>query len=164
MVLKAPTHDELAPEAGFTEVFAPVRGGVGRSFVSGEPSGDRLRVRYGYLATDRLLRGRCWFGPGAEGPPSHAHGGSMAALLDEAMGTCAWASGHGVVAARIEVEFRTLLPLGRVVVVESQVSRVEGRKVHVTGRITDGSATRYATSTGLFLELGAERFAGLVGP
>ena len=44
-------------------------------------------------------------GPPIEGPPGHAHGGSMAAVLDEAMGAAAWMEGHLVVAVRLATSF-----------------------------------------------------------
>jgi acyl-coenzyme A thioesterase PaaI-like protein len=138
-------------------------GAVGslRSFVSGEPEGDRLRVRYFRRDVDGALTGMAWFGPGAEGPPGHAHGGSMAALLDEAMGLCAWVKGHSVVAAKIGVDFRRMLPLETEARFESWVERVDGRKILVRGRLHDAHDLPYAESEGLFIEIGGERFKEL---
>lgn len=98
-----------ASEVGWTPIEPLESVGTGRSFVSGEPSGDRLRVRYYRRERDRALVGKIWFGPGAEGPPGHAHGGSMAAVLDEAMGAGAWLAGHAVVAAKLTINFRRML-------------------------------------------------------
>ena len=124
-----------------------------RSFVSSD-DGDRLRVRY-YAGADGRTWARAWFGPGAEGPPGHAHGGALAALLDEAMGMAALATGRVVVAARIEVDFRALVPLGRVVTVESAVGEAEGKKVPVRAVLrVDGAAA--CEATGLFVEIGEE--------
>ena len=36
-----------------------------------------------------------------QGPPGHADGGSLAAVLDEAMGAAVWLAGHSVVAAHL---------------------------------------------------------------
>ena len=47
-----------------------------------------------------------------QGPPGHAHGGSMAALLDEAMGAAAWIRRTHLVAAKLELQFRHPVPLG----------------------------------------------------
>lgn len=88
------------------------RSGIDPSFVSGDPFGNRIRVRYFKRERDGALVGKVWFGPGAEGPPGHAHGGSMAAVLDEALGAAAWMSGHPVVAAKLVTVFRRMLPLG----------------------------------------------------
>jgi len=65
------TASLTAPEEGWTPIEPLVSVGTGRSFVSGDPEGDRLRVRYFRRARDGALVGRVWFGPGAEGPPGH---------------------------------------------------------------------------------------------
>lgn len=135
-------------------------GAVGstRSYVSGEPDGNRLRVQYFRREADGALVGTAVFGPGTEGPPGHAHGGSMAALLDEAMGLAAWIGGRAVVAAKIEVEFRTMLPLHCEAQFETAVDRVDGRKVHIRGRLHDVDGVAFAESRGLFIEIGGDRF------
>lgn len=135
--------------------------GTGRSFVSGEPHGDRLRVRYFKRSRDGALVGKIWFGPGAEGPPGHAHGGSMAAVLDEAMGAGAWMAGFPVVAAKLSVDFRRMLPLDTEVLLETWVDRVDGRKVTTRGRLFARSGEEYATGEGLFIAVGADRLGAL---
>ena len=109
---------------------------VGESlrFVSGDPDGDRFRVRY-YKDTEQHLKARIWFGPETEGPPGHAHGGSMAAVLDEVLGLAAWAAGYPIVVGNLNISFRNLLPLQKVVTVECKIVSAEGRKVMVHGRI-----------------------------
>jgi len=135
--------------------------GVLRSFVSGDPGGDRLRVRYFRRDHDGALVGRAWFGPGAEGPPGHAHGGSMAALLDEAMGAAAWMSGHCVVAARLVTESRGMLPLGTVATFEAWVESIDGRKVGTRARLSGADGQAFAVADALFIMLDAAWFAEL---
>ncbi len=142
----------------------PRRVGVGRSFVSGDESGDRLRIQY---YTDTVSQEFCalvWWGLGAKGPPGHAHGGSMAAVLDESMGFAAWHAGHPVVAATITVHFRARLPLGEVFAVRSRVCSKEGAKVMTAGRIEtlDGKHC-YSEADGIFIERPMEEFGDLVG-
>ncbi len=129
-----------------------------RSFVSSE-DGDRIRARY-YQCADGV-RARAWFGPGAEGPPGHVHGGALAALLDEAMGMAALSTGRVVVAARIEVDFRSMVPLGETVTAEMTLEPGTGAKVPVraTLRRADGTATCQAT--GLFVEIGSDALGGV---
>ncbi len=126
-----------------------------RSFVSSD-DGDRIRVRY-YADGAGRTWARAWFGPGAEGPPGHVHGGALAALLDEAMGMAALATGRIVVAARIEVDFRSLVPLGEVVTVELTVGDAEGTKVPVRADLRRNDAGVSCQATGLFVDIGAER-------
>lgn len=152
----------LDPEAGWTPL-TPFWESMGtRSFVSSDDDPDRIRVRY--FADDAgTVWARAVFGPGAEGPPGHVHGGALAALLDEAMGMAALATGRIVVAARIEVDFRTLVPLGAVVTVELVAAAGERTKVPVraTLRLTDGRTATEAT--GLFVDIGAERLGRAAG-
>ena len=132
------------------------------SFVSGDTSGRRLSIRYFRDNADRSLRAKVLFGPGTQGPPGHAHGGSMAAVLDEAMGGAAWMQGHPVVAAELTTRFKTMLPLGTRCVVEACVSSVEGRKVRVTGRImSDDDGTTYAEGDALFVLVDSRKFGEL---
>lgn len=130
----------------------------GPSFLGGENETERVRVRYFRRVDDGHLVGWAWFGPGAQGPPGQAHGGSKAALLDEAMGLAAWAQGITVVAAKITVEFRRMLPLGTIAWFEAWVESVRGRKVEVRGMLTDAEGNPFTTSDGLFIHLPRERF------
>ena len=132
------------------------------SFVSGDSTGHRLSLRYFRHDPDRSLRAKVLFGRGTQGPPGHAHGGSMAAVLDEAMGGAAWMQGDPVVAAELTIRFKTMLPLGARCVVEAWVSGVAGRKVSVAGRLTrsDGD-TVYAEGEALFITLDPKKFGVL---
>lgn len=150
-----------AAEPGWEPFAALGAVGLTRSFVSGDPDGDRLRVRYFRRVADGGLIGRVWFGPGAEGPPGHVHGGAMAAVLDEAMGASAWVAGHAVLAANITIQFREMLPLQSIVTVEVGVTNVNGRKVTTRGRLVGADGVTHAEGEGLFIELGAARFAKL---
>jgi acyl-coenzyme A thioesterase PaaI-like protein len=149
-----PSVSDLAPEEGWTKLNLPIM----PRFVSGEPNGDRFRVRYFRRQHDGALVGKAWFGPGVQGPPGHAHGGSMAALLDEVMGLSAWISGHTVVAARIRVNFSQMLPLGTIITFEGWVHKVEGKKVTARGRLVGPNNKIHAQGEGLFVILDAEQF------
>lgn len=137
------------------------------SFVSGDPHGKRLRLAFykrprAAAGADPLgavgatIIARTWFGPEAEGPPGHAHGGSIAAVLDEVMGVACWENGHQVVAATIEVRFHAPLPLGTDAIVRTWITEVDGRRIRVRGEVRAGAAPdakRFASSTGLFMEV-----------
>lgn len=126
------------------EVFdAPSLVGNSLRFVSGEPEGDRFRVAY-FKNEEGALVARAWFGPETEGPPGHAHGGAMAAVLDEVLGLAAWAAGYPVVVGNLNIHFKELLPLMTVMQVESEIVKVEGRKVTVKGKIVDAEGQVYA--------------------
>ena len=109
-----------------------------RSFVNDLNPNDRLRVAYFRAGGDAALYARAWFGPGAEGPPGFAHGGAVAAVLDEALGAAAWHAGHVVVVARLAIDMREMVPLGTDGTVRAWVERVDGRKVYCRARLIDG--------------------------
>jgi acyl-coenzyme A thioesterase PaaI-like protein len=130
------------------------------NFVSGDRDGNRMRVRY-FLDEQRQLKEKVWFGPGTQGPPGHVHGGSMAAVLDEAMGGAAWLAGKMVVAAEITVSYKEMLPLETCCVVESSVASIDGRKVRTKAEIKDRNGKVYTTASGLFIELDVSKFGDM---
>ena len=115
-----------------------------------------MRVAYFRRESDGALVGKVWFGPWCEGPPGHAHGGSMAAALDDAIGKIGWLSGHRVVAARISVSFRRMLPLGTDATLEAWIDRKDGRKLHTRGHLLGDDGEPYAEAEGLFIELSSD--------
>lgn len=151
------------PEPGWSPLAMPRSFGKGRSFVSGEIDTDRIRIFYFRRDADGALMAKLSIGYGAEGPPGHAHGGSIAAIMDEGMGFSAWVSGHPVVAASININFLKKLPLEKIVTLEAWVDAVEDSKVQTIGRITDpGSGHKYAEAQGLFIEQPLSAFGDLV--
>lgn len=155
------TPEFQAPEGWIPAPF-PRNFGRGRSFVSGDLTGDRLIVHYFSQQDSPVLRALVWFGLGAEGPPGHAHGGSMAAVLDEGMGFSAWHAGYPVVAATITVNFRQKLPLGVIHGVACGVDRVDNKKIYTRGRIYNLQSDEvYADATGLFI---VQPISNLGGP
>jgi acyl-coenzyme A thioesterase PaaI-like protein len=165
------TAPALDGEPGWTEVFSPMDAVRSRSFVSGDGAADgRLRIRYfadpdAPRAEQTLGEGdigalvaRVWFGPGAEGPPGHAHGGAQAAVLDEVLGLAGWLAGHPVVMARLEVDMRRMLPLGTVCTVRTEITEVKGRKVRVAGQLVGDDGAVYAEAAGTCVAIGVEQF------
>lgn len=138
MMTKQPDEQQpaidLSGEADWTAFDAPALVGESLRFVSGNPEGDRFRIRY-FRDPEQHLHARIWFGPETGGPPGHAHGGAIAAVMDEALGLAAWAAGYPIVVGNLNVSFRNLLPLEKVVTLESEVVSAEGRKIMVHGRL-----------------------------
>lgn len=139
-----------------------IRAITARSFVSGDPDSDRIRASYFCRQSDLAVVGRAWFGPGAEGPPRHAHGGSMAALLDEVMGFACWVRGHQVLAKKIEVGFVRSLPLDTVVTFEGAIVDVDGKNVTAQGTLCLPSGLVCAEGKGLFVAVSAARLTKML--
>jgi acyl-coenzyme A thioesterase PaaI-like protein len=152
----------LGPEEGWTRASVPNEMGFQPTFVSGANDSDRLRVRYYLRASDQRVVGKAWFGPGAQGPPGHAHGGSISALLDEAMGLACWMAGHTVVAAKLTITFIEMLPLGQEIVFEAWVKNVDGRKIVARSLLHHPDGNLYGKGSGLFIVIDAEKFKRLL--
>lgn len=128
------------------------------SFVTGESNAQRLRIQYYLRREDGRLLAEIWFGPEAEGPPQFAHGGAMAAILDEAMGVMAWFNHYPVVTVNISVDFKSLMPLGHNAVLETWIERTERRKVHTYGEIRAEDGSLVTAARGIFVTLPMDRF------
>ena len=126
-------------------------------YMCGEPGDGRLSPHLSWDEAAGRVGGHVYIGPAAQGPPGHAHGGSLATILDEAMGACAWLKGLTVLAVSLQVDLRAMVPLDSEVKVEAWVERVEGRKVHAAGRLINAAGEVACESKGLFLVLPPER-------
>jgi len=102
------------------------------------------------------LLAQVWFNIATAGPPGHVHGGCQAAVLDEMMGSVGWHHGHGVVAAKIEVEFLEMVPVEKQYSLIGRITSVEKRKIFIEAELFDPKKT-YARSTGLFIVLTEEQ-------
>jgi uncharacterized protein (TIGR00369 family) len=91
------------------------------------------------------------------GPPGHAHGGIIAAVLDEAMGKANKLKNKVALTRRMAVEYLRPVPLGQPLVVEGRVSRVRGRALYNRAEIRNGKGTVLARSRGTFLAIDAQK-------
>ena len=149
------SDDPLAGDPGWIPTTLPhLLVGDPAAQLLGQPVGQApVSVRW-FKDEAGALVGKAWFGPRAEGPPGHAHGGSMAAVLDEAMGGAAWQSGHPVVAANLDISFRHMLPLDAACVVEARITAADGRKITTTATLRDRDGGQvFAEGRGVFVVL-----------
>ena len=72
------------------------------------------------------VEGRFFVKQDHQGPPGFAHGGVLAAALDEAMALLLFDQGAVAVTARLEVDLRAPAPVGAFVVVSARVARDRG--------------------------------------
>lgn len=148
------------PGPGHRPLDVTFHGDEPQAFLNGEHGLNRLRLAYFIREADNRLVAMAWFGPGAEGMPGYAHGGAIAAVLDEALGAAIWHAGRkGAVTAKLTVDYRNVIPTGVDARVEVWIEREEGRKIHARGRIldSDNPETPYAEAEGLFIQLSEDR-------
>ena len=79
------------------------------------------------------------------------------------MGGAAWHAGYPVVAARITIDFREMVPIGLEATIEARIEQVDGRKIRTRGRLTGEGGTIYADGEGLFIVLEAGQLDRLAG-
>ena len=153
------TEVDLQGEVGWEVFDAPALVGETLRFVSGDRTGNRFRMKY-FRDEDENLVSRIWFGPVTEGPPGHAHGGSIAAVLDEVLGLAAiLAAGQAIVVGNLNVSFKQLLPIETVVQVNTRLVSVQGRKVMIHGEVCSLDGSIYATGEALCIKLTKEQIA-----
>jgi len=90
-----------------------------------------------FVTDDGIVNGKITLTEQQQGPPSYAHGGASAALVDEAMGASVWYAGYTVVAVNLNVNYLKPVPLHQEIEVIGQVAEVEedGKAVKASSRI-----------------------------
>jgi uncharacterized protein (TIGR00369 family) len=124
---------------------------MSRASVSASSFIARLGAQF-YAEEDGSVEARVLIDARHEGPPGYAHGGALAALLDEAMGAAVWFSGVRVAAVHLSFDFKRAVPLGALAQVFGRVERREGRKVFTEGVILLPDGTVAARATGIFVD------------
>ncbi|XP_003409396.1 acyl-coenzyme A thioesterase THEM5 [Loxodonta africana] len=101
----------------------------------------------------------CLFQPGPylEGAPGFAHGGSLAAMMDEAFSKTAYLAGEGLLTQSLNIRFKNLIPVGSLAVLNIEVEKIEDRKLYISC-VTQSrdQQTVYAKSSAVFLQLQLE--------
>lgn len=98
----------------------------------GNPVAPAMRVRI----ESGVAIGTCTLGLPYEGPFTFVHGGVSALLLDQIMGYATAAAGYPAVTGRLQVRYRTAVPLGTPLEVRGEVVDVLGVRVAVRGTIS----------------------------
>jgi acyl-coenzyme A thioesterase PaaI-like protein len=80
------------------------------------------------------VSGRFFVKQDHQGPPGYAHGGILAAALDEAMALAVHAEGESARPARLDIDLRALAPIGTFVRLEGRLERREGDTMEASAR------------------------------
>jgi acyl-coenzyme A thioesterase PaaI-like protein len=92
---------------------------------------------------DGTVTGRFFVKQDHQGPPGDAHGGIVAAALEEAMSLLA----GGAPAERLEVEQHAPAPVGTYVLVEAEVEEADGGRLHLRATAADPDQHRGPIAT-----------------
>lgn len=85
------------------------------------------------------------------GPPDAVHGGHVAAVMDELLGSTGVHSGHGGFTGTLSIRYEALTPLDTELRLRSWVESIDGRKTTICGELHAGT-TRCATAHGIFIK------------
>ncbi|MCH7511981.1 MAG: PaaI family thioesterase [Chloroflexi bacterium] len=92
-----------------------------------------------------------------QGYPGQLHGGSVATMLDEAMGWAVYEQGNWAVTARFGMRFRAPVPLGEQVIVSGWVFRDRGRFLEMRAELRSSKGALLAEADGIFARVTGEQ-------
>jgi acyl-coenzyme A thioesterase PaaI-like protein len=98
------------------------------------------------------VAGRFFVKQDHQGPPGFAHGGVIAAALDEAMSLLLHGAGTFALTGRLEIELRAPAAVGTFVQIEADVVETEGRRAVLSATAT-GEDGPVASARGTFVEV-----------
>ncbi|HEV2377609.1 MAG TPA: PaaI family thioesterase [Streptosporangiaceae bacterium] len=109
------------------------------------------------------VTGTCTLGLAFEGPPSYAHGGVSATLLDQLLGYAASAAGHPGMTVTLELRYRAPVPLQTPLRLTAEAGEADGRRITAHGVITTAAEPDkvLVEATGVFVGLRPEQAARL---
>ncbi|GAA0502726.1 thioesterase [Saccharopolyspora subtropica] len=127
----------------------------------GNPIAPPMRVEI----VDGVAIGRCALGLAYEGPPSYAHGGISAMLLDQVLGHAHAANGKPGMTAKLALRYRRPVPLRTPLRIVGRVERTNGRWTNSVATICteDNPDTVLVEAEGTFVVPNAEQSRRLFG-
>ena len=139
-----PTFDEIGERQLFSDSF--VAGGA-------NPMGLAAQLwRDGDVANMRVTLGKAF-----EGAPGRAHGGVVAALLDEVMGLMNVIHGAMAFTAKLDITYVAPTPVGEPIVARAWLTRRDDRKRYVEATLHAGDV-KVASATALFIAIDRATF------
>ncbi len=107
--------------------------------------------------------GEVSFTPPYEGPPGCVHGGLIAAAFDQVFNVANLMLGSPGPTASLRLDYRRPTPLGVPLRFEGWQERVDGRRVHVRGRLLAGDRVT-VDAEGVFVVVPVERILAMLAP
>ena len=105
---------------------------------------------------------RVTLGPAFEGAPGRAHGGVVAALVDDVMGYVLNILETPAFTGELKVRYNAPTPVGVEIEFRGRLRERTGRRLHIDAEATHDGRT-IATGQGLFIAIPVERFAEATG-
>ncbi len=138
LTVKGFTMSDEARFSGSSFVAGTWRNGFGVTF---EAQGDAYVAHY-------------IFKQHQQGPPNIAHGGAVAALIDEAMTATVFKSGYApAFTVNLNISYRAPIYLGEQIRIMARLLQVDGRKVFLRSEILLPNGTLATEAEGLFVRI-----------
>jgi len=122
-------------------------------FACGPDNAQGMRLKFSVHENDSVARGTFVLAGRYQGPPSFAHGGIIAAVVDEAMGKLSRLEGVVALTAELSVEYLHPVPLGRKILVEARPVKQMGRNYWRECTIRDARGKLLARGKGRFVKI-----------
>lgn len=113
-------------------------------------------------AIDGRIVGQVRFSRAYEGPRENVHGGYIAAMFDELLGSTQVMSGQVGMTGRLTIHYRSPTPLETDLRVEGRLVGIEGRKIFCAGTLHAGDLL-CAEAEALFVSISPERSRKMMG-
>ncbi len=126
---------------------------MNRCFGCGADNPDGMRLKFRLSETGKSYVCHFKLSRRYTGPPGHAHGGVIAAILDEAMGKVNKLRNAVALTSEMIVKYVKPVPLGKKLTVEGWEKSVRGRVHTNVAEIRSESGQVLARSTGKFIEI-----------
>lgn len=110
------------------------------------------------VTTEEGVSGRVRLQDWHEGGPGVAHGGIVAAVLDDLLGFLMYDIGQPMVTARLEVDYRRPMPIGDELAVSGRITEKSDRKVWAEAEVNGPDGTALARARALFLRVDPSHF------
>ncbi|MCK2217546.1 PaaI family thioesterase [Actinomadura sp. ATCC 31491] len=160
--LTTPPPDAVAPAAqpGAPPPGADLGSHYARCFGCGteHPTGLHLKARTPDGAT---VEAEFTVGEAHQGAPKLAHGGVLAAAMDEVIGMSVYLFHKPYVTGRLETDYLLPVPVGTTLHLRAWCNGIAGRKAYLEaeGRIGAPDGPVAVRAAALFIEVGMEHFA-----
>ena len=122
-------------------------------YICGADNPQGMRLKFSVDSEEPVVRGTFSLAHRYQGPPSSAHGGVIAALVDEAMGKLNRVDGVVALTAEMTVEYLHLVPLGHKILVEARPSEHRGRNYWRECTIRDSKGKLLVRGRGRFVKV-----------
>jgi acyl-coenzyme A thioesterase PaaI-like protein len=155
---------EAASGPGRRARFQPDPSGPAQDFfptspVTGvaNPLAPPVRVQ----TVDGEIHGTAWFDHQYEGPPTCVHGGVIALVFDEVLGSANILSGSPGMTGTLSVRYRRPTPTRTDLTVRGRFVKQEGRRVYTWGAIYRGDEIT-AEAEGIFVQVPPDRLLSII--